>query len=163
MYMGMARAAAMRSTCYRLNVGAILVLSQTNVVSIGYNGAPANVDHCTGNGCQHYTPTGCKVVHAERNAIERLYSWKTARVYQLYVTHSPCYDCAQLILDNGSISKVYFETAYRDPKPVELLLAGSKIVTSPTSERWERSPVDVYQMTPNGMLVDMRTGNLCEQ
>ncbi len=155
MYMAMAKAAAMRSACYRLNVGAVLTLNHENVVSIGYNGAPRKVEHCTGNGCQHYTPMGCKVIHAERNAIERVYSWKTARVYQLYVTHSPCNECAQLILDTGAINTVYFETAYRDPAPLKLLLEGSSIM------RWDQ--IDVYQMTPNGMLVDMRTGQLCER
>lgn len=143
MYMAMARAASMRGTCYRLNVGAVLVL-RGNVVSLGYNGAPAGEPHCTGNGCRYFTPTGCKVVHAEINALDRC-THEDASGYDLYVTHSPCIACAARLI--GVVSNVYFETAYRDPTPVQTLLVAG---------------VMVYQLLPSGLLVDQRTGTLCQ-
>lgn len=142
MFMQMARAAACRATCYRLNVGAVLVLDG-NVVSIGYNGAPSGKSHCTGNGCEYFTPHGCKVVHAEVNALERC-THENASGYSIYVTHSPCASCAALLI--GVVNHVYFETAYRDPSPIKLLLAGG---------------VNVFQVLPSGLLVDQRTGELC--
>lgn len=156
MYMAMARAAAMRATCYRLNVGSVLVGEDRNVIGIGYNGAPMGEPHCTGNGCQYYTSLGCKVIHAEVNALERAIH-PDRRVAFLYTTHSPCGDCTTRILDsagvhipgrgyNPVVMEVYFETAYRDPSPVKRLLDGE---------------IDVYQLLPSGLLVDQRTGSLC--
>jgi dCMP deaminase len=149
MYMDMARAASRRSTCFRLNVGCILV-RDTNVVGIGYNGAPPGVDHCTGNGCQHFTPIGCRVRHAEWNALKRsTQAWDT-----MYVTHSPCMNCATLIVtekvqraeDPLPMSlAVYFETEYRDRAPLEWLL---------------RHRVPLYRLTPSGYVVDIRTNQM---
>jgi dCMP deaminase len=156
MYMAMARAAAMRATCYRLNVGAVLVSENRNVIGIGYNGAPMGQPHCTGNGCAYFTDKGCKVVHAEVNALERSLH-PQRRAATLYTTHSPCGECAERLLDSGDkwvldrgyypvVTSVYFETAYRDPSPVQKLLDDE---------------IDVYQILPSGLLVDQRTGNLC--
>lgn len=146
MFMDMAKAAARRSTCYRLNVGAVVVYDRS-VVSIGYNGAPSGQPHCGGNGCPHFDPgRGCQVIHAEANAIERVAEWKTGNVHELYVTHSPCARCAELILSQpGGFSKIFFETAYRIADPVKALCARG---------------VEVYQLMPNGMMVDQRTGDL---
>lgn len=143
MYMQMARAAATRATCYRLNVGAVLVHGR-NVIAIGYNGAPSGESHCTGNGCRYFTPLGCKVVHAETNVLSRA---KHRIGCDLYVTHSPCSDCASRIAEGYVVSRVFFETAYRDPAPVKMLLDTGR---------------PVYQLLPSGMLVDQRTGELVE-
>lgn len=151
MFLAMARAAASRATCYRLNVGAILVDDDThNVIAIGYNGAPANEAHCTGQGCRYYTEQGCKVIHAEANAIERSED-SPAFFARLYVTHSPCAACVDLILTSGGnrrpdITEVYYETAYRDPSPVKTLIDGG---------------VKVYRVLPSGMMIDESTGELC--
>lgn len=158
MFLAMARAAAMRATCYRLNVGAVVV-EDNNVIAVGYNGAPSGEPHCTGNDCQYFTAAGCKVVHAERNALERAARLsQTPRTCELYCTHSPCGECADLIATNGGsigrplswpmVSEVYYETAYRDPSPVRRLL---------------EAEIEVYRVLPSGLMVDERTGALCER
>lgn len=150
MFMSMALAAAKRSTCYRLNVGAVLVKDH-NVISIGYNGAPAGQSHCTGQGCQYFTPNGCKVNHAEANALVRagaLQHHASARGCTLYCTHSPCNDCVELILNWGHLKALYYEQEYRDRTPVERLLRDSE--------------VPVFRLLPSGYVIDVRTGGLCE-
>jgi len=149
MYLAMARAASMRATCYRLNVGAVVVEGR-NVVAVGYNGAPSGEPHCTGNGCQYFTVSGCKVVHAEINALERVDTdERIARHVGLYVTHSPCGDCVmamKLAARRGLyVERVFFETAYRDPSPIKQLIDYG---------------VEVYQVMPSGLLVNHRTGEL---
>lgn len=147
MFLDMARAASRRATCWRLNVGAVLVYD-SNVVSIGYNGAPAGEPHCSGNGCRYYTPNGCKVVHAEANAFARLSErgLKCAQVYDLYVTHSPCGDCAELP-EMGQVRRVVFEIPYRDPSPVARLI---------------QRGVEVYQLLPSEMAINCASGDLCQ-
>lgn len=152
MFMAMARAAAMRATCYRLNVGAVLVRDQ-NVVAIGYNGAPSGRPHCTGSGCQYYDESGCTVIHAETNALRRyresLHEAAPPRSLALYVTHSPCLGCASELSDETDVvGDVFYETAYRDPTPIKYLRQGG---------------VRVWQLLPSGMLVDTATGGLVER
>lgn len=143
MWMAMARAAATRSTCYRLNVGAVAVNAVTHAVAaVGYNGAPRGQPHCSGNGCQYFQPTGCTVLHAEQNVAAQL----TLGHHELYVTHSPCGKCAEMILACRLFTRVYYETAYRDPTPVKTLIDGG---------------LSVYQLLPSGFVVDAATGELC--
>lgn len=155
MFMAMARAASTRATCYRLNVGAVLVdVAARNVVAVGYNGAPSGQPHCTGNGCQYFTSAGCRVVHAEVNALRRLQAERDATSdpglsFALYVTHSPCRGCAEGLLKDGRIRVVYFEVPYRDPAPVQFLLNGSP-------------RVEVFQLLPSGLAVDQSTNQLVE-
>lgn len=147
MFLAMARAAATRATCYRLNVGAVLVDSMNqNVIGVGYNGAPSGQPHCTGNACQYFSSTGCRVVHAEINALSRATETSLAN---LYVTHSPCQACAERIRDNARprILGVYFETPYRDPTPIQTLL---------------KERVEVFQVLPSGLMVNQKNGELCE-
>lgn len=136
MFLDMARAASRRSTCYRLSVGAIIV-RDGNVVSIGYNGAPTKQPHCSGHACPYYTPNGCTVVHAERNAIERAPDAFATFRGTLYCTHSPCQSCAELIV-KVSIARVFYEIEYRDRSPLEYLT---------------REGVDVYRVLPSGYCV----------
>jgi len=157
MFMQMARAAATRATCYRLNVGAVLASRHDhNVVAVGYNGAPSGQPHCTGGGCRYFTSNGCKVVHAEINALRRgvvdSALAHTVGSLALYVTHSPCQSCAEAIIFHRSIGEVYFEIPYRDPAPIQHLL---RSVGRPT-------PVRVWQLLPSGLAVDQSTGQLVE-
>lgn len=148
MFMQMAQAAARRSTCYRLNVGA-LVVQGVDVLGIGYNGAPSGQPHCTGQGCQYFDSSKCGVVHAEENAIGRATFRATPHSCVLYVTHSPCDDCVTRILQGGlRFSEVYFETAYRITAPIDRLLYHE---------------IKVFQLLPSGMMVNKSTGILCEQ
>jgi dCMP deaminase len=143
MYMAFARSAAMRSTCFRLNVGAVVV-EDRNVIAIGYNGAPSGEPHCGGNGCVHYQPKGCGVVHAERNALDRAQFQHPPLAREIYVTHSPCAACAAMI-HAARIARVYFEIEYRDRSPLEYLI---------------ENKVEVYRLLPSGLVIDVLTGSL---
>jgi dCMP deaminase len=111
-YLTIARATSMRSTCSRLNVGAIIVHND-RVLSTGYNGAPRGQKHCV-----HRDDRPCRVsVHAEVNAL--LFATYT-QDSSLYVTHAPCYDCSKLII-NAGIKDVTYSTKYRSLDGVDLL------------------------------------------
>jgi dCMP deaminase len=146
MFMAMAEAAARRSTCYRRSVGCIIADGR-NVLAIGYNGAPAGEDHCIGAGCTK--EAGCvRAVHGERNAIQRLEQLGLDLYHNdltMYVTESPCPDCAQLCI--GKVTRVFYVNEYRIKQGIEILLAAN---------------IDVYRMTPSGFVVDLRSGDLVE-
>ena len=98
---------AQRSTCPRRQVGCVLLDSDGQVLSTGYNGVPRHVPHCTdpGSGCggQDY-PSGtgldhCRAVHAEANAL--LQCPDPRRVASCIVTASPCMHCAKLLANTG--------------------------------------------------------------
>lgn len=113
MFMEIAQVVAKRATCFRENVGCIIV-KDNKVISIGYNGPPAGEPHC------EFHPKGkCdRAIHAEENAINFLKEdhsdW--ARKCDLYVTHLPCGKCVDLIIKSGIIKHVFFSVIYSDPK-----------------------------------------------
>ena len=110
----------------RLHVGAIVV-KDDRIISIGYNGMPAGWDNnCEDeikwpNGDIKFLTTKPEVLHAETNAIAKLArSVESGLDSDLFVTHSPCLDCAKLIHQAG-IKRVYFGSAYRDSAGVDFL------------------------------------------
>lgn len=107
---------AVRSTCSRLAVGAVLA-QNGRIVSTGYNGAPPGLPHC-----EHYMDEPCeRAVHAEANAIlsaARL--GITADDTTLYVTYSPCTRCAQFLIMSG-VRAVHYRHPYRDSGGLALL------------------------------------------
>jgi dCMP deaminase len=116
MMMKMAEVTALRGTCSRLQVGAVIARDGRSI-STGYNGNVAGVAHCF-----HDHDLGCETaMHAEANAITYAarYGVVTDEAY-LYTTHMPCYDCARLIV-NAGISRVIYKTPYRKTEGVELL------------------------------------------
>jgi dCMP deaminase len=133
--MRIAEEVATMSHARRLQVGAIVV-KDDRVISMGYNGMPAGWD----NNCEHevgywesvyqeemkYVNTGelktnPEVLHAETNAIAKLArSSESGLDSDLFVTHSPCLDCAKIIYQSG-IRRVYFGSAYRDNSGVDFL------------------------------------------
>lgn len=120
MMMGIAEVVALRGTCDRLQVGAV-VARDGRSISTGYNGNVSGVAHC-----KHDDNTPCSTaMHAEANAL--IYAARNGVATSdahLYTTHMPCYDCARLII-NAGIRRVYFTTEYRKREGVELLnLAG---------------------------------------
>jgi len=143
--MDIAQIVAKRSTCFRLNVGAVLVV-KNRIVSIGYNGAPSGASHCAGNDCAGITPGHCPTIHAEVNAITH---WCKYRVSDddgedavLYVTEAPCVVCAGFIT-RWPIKRVVFGRPYRSNDGIKLLLGKN---------------IDVHQITPAGYVVDQSTG-----
>ena len=113
------------SHAQRLHVGAIVV-KDDRIISIGYNGMPAGWSNdCEEEIYQQDGTTGLKtkpeVLHAETNAIAKLArSTESGLDSDLFVTHSPCLDCAKLIYQSG-IKRVFFGAAYRDDSGVDFL------------------------------------------
>ncbi len=118
MLIDIAEVVAKRSTCLRLQVGAVIAI-RGRVLSMGYNGAPPGLPHCSPDTCNNQSPCSA-TIHAEANAIACASRYGAAiEMADLYSTHSPCIDCAKLIISSG-ITAVYFRTAYRDARPIEL-------------------------------------------
>lgn len=116
MMMRMAEVTALRGTCERLQVGAVIARDGRSI-STGYNGNVSRVAHC-----KHDDDTPCSTaMHAEANAL--IYAARNGVATSdahLYTTHMPCYDCARLII-NAGITKVFFSIPYRKREGVELL------------------------------------------
>ena len=140
MYMEIAQTVAKRSTCSRLNVGAIIV-ADGNIVSMGYNGAATGEPHCSNETCDFTKPCQ-RATHAEDNALSRCKSSCTAM--DVYVTHSPCRNCASMIAVNAHINRVFFGVRYRDDAPIKHLLKF----------------MEVFQVLPNGQLIECRNGEI---
>lgn len=139
--MGVAHMYSQRSTCDRNRVGAVISV-EGRIITTGYNGAPAGMPHCGHNTGLTFDPPpsfgelpvrqveiGCKAaVHAEANAIAFAAKHGLAiKGATLHTTLSPCYACAQLIV-NGGIVRVVFSRPYRDPAGVELLVSARVLV-----------------------------------
>jgi len=116
-FSNIALSSALRATCPKISVGAVLVKNK-EIVSTGYNGAPKGMKHCTEVGCILDKSGHCiRSVHAEANAIIRA---KTDTYgAELFCTHFPCIECCKLIL-NAGIVKVYYIYEYVDERSLEL-------------------------------------------
>ena len=115
-YMEVAYQFAKCSYAERRQVGAVIVKDGA-IISFGYNGTPNGFDNC----CEVDDTTKREVLHAESNAISKVaQSTISSTGATLYVTTSPCFDCAKLIIQSG-IKKVYWTEAYRDLSGIELL------------------------------------------
>lgn len=114
-----AKLAARRSTCNRLQVGAILERDGRVIVS-GYNGAPAGFPHCSPDICRMEKPC-TRTVHAEANCLcfAARHGIPTEGT-TMWTTDSPCATCAQLII-NAGIKYVVYLREYRDKTPLVLL------------------------------------------
>lgn len=116
-YMRMARVWAENSYCERRKVGALLVKNNM-IISDGYNGTPSgfeNVCEDENNVSKPY------VLHAEANAITKVArSSNSSEGSTLYVTASPCVECAKLIIQSG-IKRVVFGEHYRITDGLDLL------------------------------------------
>lgn len=108
-YLRMARIWAENSYCRRRQVGAIVVKDQM-IISDGYNGTPSGFDNVCEGGDGATLPW---VLHAEANAITKLArSSNNSQGATLYVTASPCIECAKLIIQAG-IRRVVYQEKYR--------------------------------------------------
>jgi len=124
-YLRMAREWAALSHCTRKQVGALIVRDGM-IVSDGYNGTPSGFP----NACENADgETHWYVLHAEANAITKLArSSHTAAGATLYITMSPCRECAKLIHQVGIRRLVYID-AYKDDAGLRFLeQAGVEIV-----------------------------------
>ena len=129
-YLRMARIWAENSYCKRRQVGA-LVVKDKMIISDGYNGTPSgfeNVCEDEGNVTKSY------VLHAEANAITKLArSSNNSDGSTLYITDSPCIECAKLIIQAG-IKRVVYANKYRLTEGIDLL---------------ERAHIEVIHLKPD--------------
>ena len=116
-YMQMAAIWATNSYCKRRQVGALIVKDRM-IISDGYNGTPSGFE----NICEDESgATKPYVLHAEANAISKVAkSANSADGATLYVTASPCVECAKLIIQSG-IRRVVYRDEYRLTDGVDLL------------------------------------------
>lgn len=105
-----------RSPCNRLNVGCILV-KNNRVISSGYNGFIAGVEHKSVVLNNHEQMT----VHAEMNAIcdcaRRGASCENATAY---VTHFPCIICIKILISAGIKVIKYLDDYKNDELVIDL-------------------------------------------
>ncbi len=116
-YLRMARIWAENSYCQRRQVGAIIVKDKM-IISDGYNGTPVGFE----NICEDDNGlTKPYVLHAEANAITKVArSNNSSDGATLYVTASPCLECAKLIIQSG-IRRVVYNELYRITDGIDLL------------------------------------------
>ena len=116
-YLKMALIWAQNSYCKRRQVGALLVKDKM-IISDGYNGTPSGFENICEDENDNTKPY---VLHAEANAITKVAkSSNSSDGATLYVTSSPCLECAKLIIQAG-IKRVVFTTNYRLEDGIELL------------------------------------------
>ena len=131
-HLAVAKEYAKLSSARRLQVGAIVV-KDDRIISIGYNGTPRGWD----NNCEDEISADCagleepthatnlvtkpEVIHAEGNAIAKLAkSNESGQCAVMFLTHSPCMECAKLIYTSGIVC-VYYEHEYRNLAGIEFL------------------------------------------
>jgi dCMP deaminase len=130
-YMDVAERFAQLSSAKRLQVGAIVV-KDDRIISIGYNGMPSGwtneceeevlVDYGNRSSDAKYElKSKTEVLHAESNAIAKLArSAESGEGASIFITHSPCIECAKLIYQSG-ITTVYYKNEYRSTQGIDFL------------------------------------------
>lgn len=124
-YLRMAKIWAENSYCQRRKVGALVVKDQM-IISDGYNGTPSGFE----NVCEdENNVTKPYVLHAEANAITKIArSGNSSEGATMYITASPCIECAKLIIQAG-IKRVIYSEKYRIEDGITLMQkAGIEVV-----------------------------------
>ena len=116
-FLNMSKEVATLSHCVRAKVGALLV-NDGNVISFGYNGTPSGMDNC----CEENDVTKPEVIHAESNCLLKAAKMGVStQDTTMYLTLSPCKDCAKLIIQSGVKNVIYLEKFKRDNGSVDFL------------------------------------------
>jgi len=115
-FLEMAYVFANLSKAKRRKVGCIIV-KDGQVISNGFNGTPSGFDNC----CEDNNETKPEVLHAESNALMKIARSTNSSIGStMYLTCSPCFECAKLIIQSGIIRLVYKED-YRKEDGIDLL------------------------------------------
>lgn len=136
-YMDVAQRTAELSYAKKLKVGSIIV-KEDKIISIGYNGTPAGWS----NECEEWVDdvsvwsdhdkilkTKPEVIHSEANCLAKLAkSSEAGNNSIMFITHSPCMECAKQIYTAG-ITEVYYKTEYRSSDGIKFLEKCGIIVT----------------------------------
>lgn len=121
-YMKIALSLSSLSYAQRRKVGAIIVSKDDQIISQGFNGTPNGYDNC----CEDVMEDGSLktkkiVLHAETNAITKCAKFNTStKGSTIYITLSPCIDCAKLIVQSD-IERVVYLNEYKDTEGLDLL------------------------------------------
>jgi dCMP deaminase len=115
-----------RSTCFKRQIGALIVNQDKEIVATGYNGPVRGAPHCWDVGCvkddmgfkSGEGHMWCVAVHAEQNAL--LQAGRQARGATLYVNAFPCKICARMVV-NAGIKRVVISGEYTDKDGLEIL------------------------------------------
>ena len=133
-FMEIASVVAKRSTCLRNQVGALFVKNK-RLLTTGYNGAPAGLQHCDEAGCaREGVASGtrhelCRAVHAEQNAIiQAALHGVSIEGATLYCTHQPCVLCAKMLI-NTKVTRVVYNQSYPDDTALRFLAQAGVDVT----------------------------------
>jgi len=126
-YLKMARVWGNLSKAKRKKVGCLIV-KDGQIISDGYNGTPAGYSNECEFVNENFVPrasnkleTKPEVLHAESNALMKLAkSTNSSKNSTIYLTMSPCFECAKLIIQAGVVRVVYSET-YRNLEGVGFL------------------------------------------
>lgn len=148
MFMDIAKSVAQRGTCFRLQVGAVLVnVDNPQDLWTGYNGPGSGEPHCSETCAARAQKHGCsRSHHAEMNALRAISPSLDDMTLDAYVTDSPCIQCAKrLVSSRHRIRAVYFEREYRlTDGLVHLKEAG----------------LSVYKVTLAGNVIDWETNEV---
>jgi len=111
-FMKIAFVAATRSTCDKLQVGAVIVRDKS-IIATGYNTAVRGLSHCKEAG--HTMPNGhSRTVHAEMTAIgQAAETGVSTKGADIFITSSPCWNCFKMIAASG-IKRIYFYDFHTD-------------------------------------------------
>lgn len=126
-YLDTASRFAELSTATRLKVGAVIV-KDDRIISIGYNGTPAGWDNNCEDEIWNVQDGSCtlktkpEVLHAEMNALMKLakQGGTGSEGAYLFITHSPCIECAKNICSAG-IKKIFYRENYRDTAGIDFI------------------------------------------
>jgi dCMP deaminase len=123
LYLDIAERVSQMSFAKRRKVGAVVV-KDNNILSFGWNGMPSGFN----NICEVDDTSDPRVIHAEINAFAKLSrSTGHSEGATLYLTLSPCYDCAKMIIQSG-IKRVVFRDLYRVADAIPFLEEAGVIV-----------------------------------
>lgn len=153
-FMAIARIVATRSTCDRLESGAILVKNK-RIISSGYVGSPPGLPHCDDVG--HLMEEGhcVRTIHGEHNAILQAGTTPGASTEgsTMYTKYTPCIHCSKYVLAAG-ITRVVVGKVYRNAKAVDYLKkAGVQVDVYARNEEWDNRLItlfssDISEMNP---------------
>lgn len=107
---------AQRSTCQRLQTGAIITtVDHRQVLAIGYNGNAVGLENC----CTRADVGNCGCLHAEENAVINCNSSRSV-LKHVYVSHLPCEMCAKRLINLGGVVRVMYANPYRCSDAVDI-------------------------------------------
>lgn len=144
-FMAITRIVATRSTCDRLDAGAVLV-KNNRIISTGYNGSPPGLPHCDDVG--HLLEEGhcVRTIHGEHNAILQAATIPGASTDGsiMYTKYSPCIHCAKYVIAAG-IKRVVLGKVYRNAQAVDHMKeAGLQVDVYQPNSQWDRRLVNLF-------------------